>query len=212
MKIELKNIKYSEHLSDDSNAFTANLYINSKHAGAVINQGMGGPTNYNGINREGALLIKDAEKYCRALPPMDMSEYYRDGDKHTLPMDLELFIGNLFDEYLTQRDLKQFRGKVNRAMAKSFVIGVPDKSFSLVQFKKPFAEMLAGRDGENVVIKILKDYALPKLEGNNILLNTNFPERLLIAAGLKPNQYQKELTDNAQKETLQSRKKPRIHP
>lgn len=46
MKIELKKIHFSEQLSEETHAFTANIYINGTHAGYAKNNGRGGATYY----------------------------------------------------------------------------------------------------------------------------------------------------------------------
>ena len=44
MDIQLKSIKFSEHLSEETNAFTANLYVDGKKIGYCRNDGRGGNT------------------------------------------------------------------------------------------------------------------------------------------------------------------------
>lgn len=57
MKIELKNVQYYPRLSQETNAFTANLYINVVHAGLASNEGHGGPTSYQAKDETGRGLI-----------------------------------------------------------------------------------------------------------------------------------------------------------
>ena len=68
MKIELKSIKFSEAMSEETNAFTANLYINGKKVGYCKNQGHGGCTDYNADEPKFRTIIAEAEAYCKALP------------------------------------------------------------------------------------------------------------------------------------------------
>src|SRR3546814_2179003 len=77
MKIALKNIHYDRHLSEETHAFVANLYINGFKAGVASNQGHGGNTDYHPTDKKGRKLIEEAENYCRNLPP----ETYLLGDQ-----------------------------------------------------------------------------------------------------------------------------------
>ncbi|PYF74634.1 hypothetical protein [Pedobacter nutrimenti] len=53
MKIELKNIKYFDALSEETTLFNANLYIDGKKAGIVKNDGRGGSTFHMGTTAKG---------------------------------------------------------------------------------------------------------------------------------------------------------------
>lgn len=68
MKIELKNIRHIPALSEETESFTANLYINNVHAGFVKNNGQGESTDYNSNDERGRELIRQAEQYCSGLP------------------------------------------------------------------------------------------------------------------------------------------------
>ena len=53
MEIELKNVKHFPSLSQETEAFTASLYINGQHAGFAKNAGHGGSTDYYGKDAKG---------------------------------------------------------------------------------------------------------------------------------------------------------------
>jgi len=40
MKVELKNVKFSEHMSEETNAFTADVYVDGKKCGYAKNDGL----------------------------------------------------------------------------------------------------------------------------------------------------------------------------
>lgn len=50
MKAELKNIKFSESLSEETNAFTAKVYVNGQYVADAINRGHGGSTQVSPRN------------------------------------------------------------------------------------------------------------------------------------------------------------------
>lgn len=100
MKIELKAIHYSEQLSRETAAFSANLYIDGYKAGTASNQGHGGNTSYTPFNEKGKSLIREAEGYCKNLPP---EKYTIGGKEHQLDMDLELYIDNLLNSWMKDK-------------------------------------------------------------------------------------------------------------
>jgi hypothetical protein len=66
MTIELKNVKVAHHMSEETTAFTATLYINGKKAAHVKNDGRGGDNHPWFLDRE---LEKDFHEFCKSLPP-----------------------------------------------------------------------------------------------------------------------------------------------
>ncbi|ANF52997.1 hypothetical protein A0O34_21820 [Chryseobacterium glaciei] len=206
MKIELKSIQYSEKLSEETNAFSANLYIDGIKAGTASNRGHGGPTTYRADDQKGQKLIDDAEVYCRSLPSEKFSEGGRD---HELKMDLELYIDNLLDKYLQEKEMQKFQGKLEKAMVTGIVAGVPDRSFEVWQFTMPIEKILQHPRGpEMIKNSIIKDI-IPVLTGGKIIMNTNIPKKLLEESGLKKNQYAEPVSGKAtiqQKENKPPRK------
>ena len=69
MKLSLKNIKYSEHASQETNNFVAELYVDGKPFALVHNEGTGGcdmhhkhdknPQSYSDFNQELNRIIAD---------------------------------------------------------------------------------------------------------------------------------------------------------
>lgn len=186
MKIELKNIHYRAQLSEETSAFSANLYINGYKAGTVSNQGHGGTTNYTPFNEKGRTLIKEAEIYCKRLPP---EKYTVDGKEHQLDMDLELYIDNLINAYLKEKDLQQFRNKLKKYTDNHIVIGIPDRLFRTLRLKFPIELLLIHPHGRAVLTDIIKARIIPNLKEKEKVLNTNIPEDTLKTAGLSPHQY-----------------------
>ena len=64
MHITLKNIKHSEAQSEDSECFSADIYIDGKYAGAVSNSGHGGANEYNPLELEQKL-----NEFAKTLNP-----------------------------------------------------------------------------------------------------------------------------------------------
>lgn len=97
MKFELKNVSHSESLSEETNAFTASLYIDGVKFCTVSNHGTGGPDDYSGVTRS---EIERVNAWLKANTPKIESHGV------TLDNDLELVVGDLLEDWLTRRDLK----------------------------------------------------------------------------------------------------------
>jgi hypothetical protein len=65
MKIELKNIKVHERLSEETACFSATIYVDGKKAGEVTNRGCGGCNEYYWIDQKVGAAV---DAYCKSLP------------------------------------------------------------------------------------------------------------------------------------------------
>ena len=201
MKIELKSIYHSVQLSEETEAFTANLYINGVHAGYAKNEGHGGNTDYYAKDEKGRELIRQAEEYCKNLPPI---EYPADKYMHafSVNMDLEHYIDDLLNKYVEKKETAKFNAKLDKSMLKGIVYGVPNQSFWAITYIVPLVNVLAHPKGPLTVLQTIKDKVLPKLKDGNKLLNTNIPESIIKAAGLKEDQYVKPTIQNIRYGTI----------
>ena len=102
--IQLKNVKIAWHMSEETTAFTATLYIDGKKAAHVKNEGRGGDNHPRFLDRE---LEKEFHEFCKSLPPRD---YGMDADgafNETYPMNYDSFIGDLLTEWISNDDWKK---------------------------------------------------------------------------------------------------------
>lgn len=97
MKIELKKVHYSKALSQETSAFTAEIWVDGKKRGDARNDGHGGMTLVNPPT-----LAREIDAYARTLPPLPPS----DGIPMELPMDSDILLGDLLNEHLLAKDLK----------------------------------------------------------------------------------------------------------
>lgn len=103
MKLELKNIKYAEFNSEETNCFQATLHINGQKALRVSNEGHGGPDDHEELYT-GA--YKEFDDYCKTLPPEDFHG-------HPLQPSPETVVGDLLTDHLMVKDLKRLmKGKL----------------------------------------------------------------------------------------------------
>lgn len=188
MKIELKNIKHSPSLSEETEAFTANLYINEVLAGYAKNNGHGGSTDYYHADEKGRDLIREAEQYCLGLPEKQYPAAYG-MEAYSLKMNLEHFIDDLLSSHLQEKENKKFDNKINKAMINGIVYGLPNESVSIVAFKIPLSQLLALPVGPDSIKNAIIKSVLPDLKPGEKILNTNIPEQILKDAGLKEGQY-----------------------
>lgn len=202
MKIELKNIKHSPSLSEETEAFTADLYINSRHVGYAKNQGSGGSTDYSAKDQAGKQLILEAERYCTELPhrqsTFDPKTYF--------PVTLEDVIDDFLYDHLTEKEKQKFNKKKEKAMLNGLVIGKAEEfSFATLSYKIPITTLLAMPGGAENLTNTIKT-TIPKLTGGAMILNTNIPEAILKNAGLQRSQYIKPTTEVKKSISAEKRK------
>ena len=95
MKIELKNVKYSDFASHETHCFEASVYIDGKRAGTVSNDGQGGSNNY-----DSRALVEALKEHAKTLPKVRYEE-------HEFEQDADTLIGNLLMDHLYAKDLKR---------------------------------------------------------------------------------------------------------
>jgi hypothetical protein len=99
MKIEIKNVKYSQFASRETNFFEATVYIDGKRMGTVSNDGHGGPNNY-----DSRALVEALTEHTKTLPTRT---WQLDGEALEVPPDIDTAIDDLLMAYLYARDLKR---------------------------------------------------------------------------------------------------------
>ena len=117
MKIELRKLKHSPSFSEETNAFTADIYVDGVKVGYARNGGHGGNTDihaYDGMES----LLDAAEEFAKTLPPVK-SEFEGLGD---LSMDLEFLVDNLVNDDLKAVDIKKALKKLDTIALKKWVI------------------------------------------------------------------------------------------
>jgi hypothetical protein len=118
MKIGLKRISISERMSEETNCFIADLYINGKKVGYCKNDGRGGCTDYHGDSKENNQIIREAEAYCKTLPNVRSEEL-----DFEYSQSLENFIDDLVDEHLKAKDLAKIDKKIQKACLSAICYG-----------------------------------------------------------------------------------------
>lgn len=190
MQIELRNIIHNPSHSLETEAFTADLYIDSVLVGKASNTGHGGLNKYIPLEKEGYELIKKAEVFCKSLPALQ----YPKTDEHeafSVSMDLEIYISKLLEGYLNEKSRQHYNNQLIYAMDKAIVVGIPDDSFRLFSFKASIDDILLLHNGQDYLVNAIRESVIPKLRPGEKILNTNIPEHILKEACNSPELYLK---------------------
>lgn len=170
MKIELRKIQFSERMSEETNCFVADLYIDGKKVGYAKNDGHGGCTDYGMVGDAKNLdVIKKAEAYCKTLP----KKSYTFGQ---FDMNLEEKIDELFEEWLKEKDKKRLDKKLQKDMLKGLCYRIDNGYTILTWTGHTINSMLQHPQGKKTLqlkINQLKE------QGKEIL-NTNLPQDILV--------------------------------
>jgi hypothetical protein len=171
MKIDLKNVKFSEFMSEETNAFVADVFINGVKAAYAKNDGHGGCTYYHSYEGKND-LVREAEQHCLTLPPIDYGNF-------KVEMNLENKIDFLFEEWLKKRGEEKFEKKLKKDMSNGLCIKT-ENGYSLISFnsgkrKVTIEQLLAVPNGREAIKNSINKY---KAEGKEIL-NTNIPQELI---------------------------------
>ena len=170
MKLELKKIKISKSQSQETIAFTGELWVSGEKAALLENAGRGGANRIYPFpaNDENKLkLVREANAYCKTLPPVE----YGEGVAVNLPMDLEFWIslevGNIQTQQQIEKDTK-----------KGIVIGNPKEleTYRILKLPGNIEKILKLPNGAEQLKNIIKKI---KLNPGEEILNKNLPEGLL---------------------------------
>lgn len=160
MKIELKKISFNERMSEETNAFVADLYINGKKVGYVKNDGRGGCTDIHGDSKENNDLIAEAEAYCKTLPKVKSEEY-----NFEYQPNLESMVDEQFEAWLKLKEEK----KKEKLMETAILIGKPNGgSFSYFKQKRKLADFPT-----NVLQPFIDGLKAKYCTDGKVILNTN---------------------------------------
>lgn len=107
INLELRGISHNESLSEETNAYSATLYLDGKKVARVSNHGQGGCDEQFWFDRDAEARV---EAYFKAQPER-ASSYMIDGKPMMIQPDLEDWCGGVVTEWLIQRDYKRTLGR-----------------------------------------------------------------------------------------------------
>jgi hypothetical protein len=119
--LSLKNFKHFPSLSEETNCFTADLYINKKLVGYAENRGYGGETSIrHSGDFDNLKVIREADAYFKALPMQRIESEYEEKGYFELPRSLEWEVDSLVDQAIMEKDKK----RIDKWVAKHTSIGI----------------------------------------------------------------------------------------
>jgi hypothetical protein len=159
MQVELKNIKHARSLSEETNAFTADLWVEGEKVGYAKNNGRGEQTHiapFEG-NRD---KLREAEEWAASLP----SEIVELGDGPIeLKSRLDTIVDKLVEDDLVVKDLqKEFRRGVVVQNEDGSMGVYPYKKGMAAADKKRMQEMVRQKKGKTVLNDLPKEDLLAK--------------------------------------------------
>jgi hypothetical protein len=175
MKLELKSVKISLSQSEETTAFTGILCVNGQKVANVSNAGRGGANIVYPVKVSDAGLVKQADEYCKTLPPVKDDEY---GE---LPMDLEFWISLEIDKIVEVQSQQKFLKKLEKATLKGIAVGNPNDllaGYKILKLSTPVANYFLSKTGVEMLKKLITSVKSKLLPGEQIL-NTNIPSELL---------------------------------
>jgi hypothetical protein len=171
MKIEVKNLKHSESLSEETHAYTATIYVDGEKAFHASNHGHGGCDLYHRAEGYKGPSEKEINDFLAANEaphaPFEADPAKRQPYDNGLQMSLELVVGEAIERELGEKEFKR------RILGKIAVLGPNGVSTYPAKYK-PTPQNL--------------DLVRPKLKAGEALINDGDPEvlrRAKIAYGLK---------------------------
>lgn len=186
MDIKLRNLYVDIRKSQDSAAFTGDLYINGYKAAIASNEGHGGAILFQPSGKKGQKLLEEAEKYCKVLPAWSYSPDQDNKEVLTVGMNLEIFVDNLVSSYVDRRQQDRFQEQIARYMTKGIVYGIPDKEFAMLRYPTPLQEIFNDPGKLTELYRDIHEKLLPSLDPSYKILNTNIPENVLSFLKIPP--------------------------
>lgn len=141
--IELRKISYNAALSDETPAYSADLWIAGEKIGTVRNAGHGGPDEFNPWAAE-----KRLDELAKTLPVREVGGY-------KIEWDAELVCHDILNRALTAKDLSRLLKKEVLLVLDGKVVG-----YSVRKTKLPLPELLAATRKKHAGQVILNDMPL----------------------------------------------------
>lgn len=176
-RVTLKNIKYSEWNSEETNCFQGVIYFDNKKIGMCSNEGRGGNTYCCPYDIKSKEKFNECEEYCKSLPPIKIeSRFGIEGFE--IDSNLENVCDIIFEEWLEEKMLKKDEKKLIKNCEKGICFGTLQE-YTTSSFKKggksvPLSELFKEQKG----IDYIKEYCKKKKSEGYTILNKNLPFKI----------------------------------
>lgn len=168
MKIELRNITHNERLSEETNAYAADLWVDGRRIGQVSNHGHGGCDDFHGDEA----AYRAADDWCKANLPPFVTDYSRMGmspdevasleaqaGAAPMPQDIEMHCASLLQRWLEEREVK----KTLRTHVLYFAAAKPSEIYEIkinAKAGKTAAGIIANLKARNPTATVLNEMPL----------------------------------------------------
>lgn len=105
--IELRKISHSASLSEETNAYTADLYVDGKLLAHVSNHGHGGCDMQHPAKGRTHAEIDELNAHIKATYPPKDTGMMLEGKPFIMEQDLETICGDLLTDHLLTKDLQR---------------------------------------------------------------------------------------------------------
>jgi mRNA-degrading endonuclease RelE of RelBE toxin-antitoxin system len=112
MKVELRGLKFYPRLTQETNAFSATIYINGKKSGECSNDGHGGCADYHFTDHKVGQAFED---YVSSLP---FRTWEHDGEKFSLKRSPHDFLDELANEIIDAKEREKEAKKEAKTVEK----------------------------------------------------------------------------------------------
>lgn len=130
MNVELRNVSFNERMSEETNAFVADVYVDGKKVGYAKNDGRGGDTWVQPYP-ETRTKFGECERWLETQSKINIGS---ETDPYMIKCNMESMVDSLFEQWLKDKEVKKFEKKMETRL----MWGVPNgMSYKEVNFKKP---------------------------------------------------------------------------
>ena len=164
MNITLKSVKFSESLSEETNAFTANVYAGTKRIGYAKNNGQGGNTTVNAFPEQRD-LFRETERFLTEQPQINIGSEDR---PFMIDSDMESTVNNLFEKWLSIKEEKKMQNRCKKGVIYKTNGGYSIITWTNINIEGMLKNPTSEKQLKKVVIDLIKD-------GKEII-NTNLPK------------------------------------
>jgi hypothetical protein len=174
-RIKLKNIKFYEALSEETNSYSAVVYFDGKQVGLCSNNGRGGETNVCLAYMSSKDLFKEAREYCKTLPAITYPSFV-EGETFSVDSTIENVCDSIFEDWLKEKEDKKFVMRYQKVLVykKDNEHSYRELSFNIGGKKADIKTICANPKG----VEYLKKSCERLISEGHKIMNSNLPFEL----------------------------------
>lgn len=178
MQIEIKNVHAFKIVDPWNTPYEAELFINGKHTAYIQSGGIDDKVRVTPLAPTDFPTLEQADTFCKQMSAQPSGKekqagvYYRKSLNYTI-------------EYLMYDKLEEINCQTFQLIKKlrsrySIIYGQPNtKGFSTVKLPLSVANYLRTKEGQRLLVGLLKTLVIPKLGPQDQVLNEDIPSSLV---------------------------------